>query len=418
MTAAGEPGMATDHEGIRRLVDSRQEGYGLPRPFYHDAALYEVEVERIWRRGWLFAGAECQIPESGDYFTLSLGADPLIVMRGDDGRIRAFHNLCTHRGTILCEQPEGSVRAIVCPYHQWTFSRRGELISCVGMQEGLDKGAHGLRQARVAVLEGLIFLALGEAPPFAAARELMAPFARPQGLERARVARIIDYTIPANWKLVWENNRECYHCTVNHPEYTKSNFDIYEDGHGSPRIQERLAEALTRAEQTWQTAGVTVTHRQGGLATFPDAERNIWYSANRTVLTEGYSSESLDGDRVAPLMGDYRDEQVGVLRMRTMPNFWCHASCDHAVITRLLPSGLHETRARLIWLVHQDAREGVDYTLDRLLPFWQVTSEQDWALCARVQRGVNSTFYQPGPLSRAREYNLDAFIRWYLRQLA
>src|SRR5262249_2419133 len=125
---------------VRRLIAERQEGYGLPRPFYHDPALYEHELERIWRHGWVFAGAACQIPNPGDYCTLSVDADPLLVLRGDDGEIRAFHNLCTHRGTILCDQAEGSVRAIVCPYHQWTFSRRGELISCVGMQEEIDKG--------------------------------------------------------------------------------------------------------------------------------------------------------------------------------------------------------------------------------------------------------------------------------------
>jgi Rieske 2Fe-2S family protein len=116
-------------------------------------------------------------------------------------------------------------------------------------------------------------------------------------------------------------------------------------------------------------------------------------------------------------MGDYRDAATGVLRLRTLPNFWCHASCDHAVTTRLLPAGLHLTRVRVSWLVHEDARAGVDYALESLMPFWQLTSEQDWALCERVQRGVDSRAFQPGPLSSTREYNLEAFLRWYLRQL-
>jgi hypothetical protein len=81
-----------------------------------------------------------------------------------------------------------------------------------------------------------------------------------------------------------------------------------------------------------------ISHKQGGLAPFPDAENDIWYSANRTVLADGYESESMDGQRVAPLMGDYRDASVGVLRLRTLPNFWNHSSCDHAVTTRLLPA--------------------------------------------------------------------------------
>jgi glycine betaine monooxygenase A len=92
-------------------------------------------------------------------------------------------------------------------------------------------------------------------------------------------------------------------------------------------------------------------------------------------LTEGYESESMDGQRVAPFMGEYRNVDVGVLRMRTLPNFWNHSSCDHAVTTRLLPAGLHLTRARVIWLVHEDAQEGRDYQLDKLMPFWKLTSE-------------------------------------------
>jgi len=160
-----------------------------------------------------------------------------------------------------------------------------------------------------------------------------------------------------------------------------------------------------------------ISHQKGGLAAFPDAEQNIWHSVNRTVLNEGYESESLDGQRVAPLMGTYPSAQVGVLRMRTLPNFWSHASCDYAMTTRLLPAGLQQTLVRVSWLVHEEAREGVDYDLEKLLPFWQLTSEQDWALCERVQRGVFSRAYQPGPLSPTREYNLEAFLRWYLRQL-
>lgn len=403
---------------LRQLVASRQEGYGLPRAFYHDQALYEREMECIWRGGWLFAGHTCQIPRPGDFFTLTIANDSLIIMRGDDGQIRAFHNVCTHRGTLLTEEACGSVRALACPYHQWTFTRHGELLSCHGMQEGIDKSQLGLHQVQLETCVGLIFISCAETPPaFEPARQLMAPLAGPQGFERAKLAQSKAYIVKANWKLIWENNRECYHCNVNHPQYIKSNFDIYEDGQSSPRIQERLAEALERGKSAWEDDGLAISHRQGGLAAFPDAEHNIWYSANRTVLVEGYLSESLDGQRVAPLMGTYRDERVGVLRLRTLPNFWCHASCDHAVTTQLLPLDLHRTLVRVNWLVHEEAQDGRDYELEKLLPFWQLTSEQDWELCERVQRGVSSSAYRPGPLSTLREYNLDAFLRWYLSQL-
>jgi Rieske 2Fe-2S family protein len=126
----------------------------------------------------------------------------------------------------------------------------------------------------------------------------------------------------------------------------------------------------------------------------------------------------MDGKQVGPLMGDYREPDVGTLRMRTLPNFWNHSSCDHAVSTRLLPAGPQLTTVRVTWLVHQEAVEGRDFHLEQLLPFWQLTSEQDWEICERQQRGVQSSAYVSGPYSTYKEYNVDSFVRWYINMLA
>jgi Rieske 2Fe-2S family protein len=245
----------------------------------------------------------------------------------------------------------------------------------------------------------------------------MQPMAKPQGFDRARVAYSVDYDIPANWKIVWENNRECYHCDVNHPQYVKANFDRYDADKVSPAIAQQIETATRRNAARWAATGLVITHPHVGLAQFPDADRNLWYSANRTALANGYITESIDGWQVAPLMGDYTDPDVGTLRLRTLPNFWCHASCDHAVLMRLTPVGPRLTKARVIWLVHQDAQPEIDYNLEALLRFWQLTSEQDWVICETVQRGVDSSAYTPGPLSPSKEYNVDHFTRWYVRQL-
>ncbi|HVN55878.1 MAG TPA: SRPBCC family protein [Anaerolineaceae bacterium] len=116
-------------------------------------------------------------------------------------------------------------------------------------------------------------------------------------------------------------------------------------------------------------------------------------------------------------MGEYPDPDMGTLRLRTLPNFWCHASSDHAVTTRLTPAGLRETRVRVTWLVDASARPGMDYQFEKLLPFWKLTSEQDWENCANVQRGVESPAYSPGPLSPTKEYNVASFLRWYVNYL-
>jgi Rieske 2Fe-2S family protein len=403
---------------IEALVARCRKGWSLPREFYTDEALYEAEIERIWRRGWLFAGHTCQVPEPGDYFTLDLDTDSLILIRADDGRVRALNNVCRHRGSLLVSEPAGRLRRFVCPYHQWVYDRDGALLACRGMQEDLDRSQLGLIPAHVRELEGLIYISLADEPPeFEAAQRELAPILRPQGFERAKVARVVDYEIHANWKLVWENNRECYHCNVNHPQYIKANFDHYNANDTPQHVRKALEAAVARSEQQWAASGLAVTHKQAGMTLFPDAERNIWYSANRTPLVDGYLSESMDGQQVAPLMGEYTDAGVGTLRMRTMPNFWNHSSCDHGVSTRLLPAGSRLTRARVLWLVDRDAVEGKEYELDRLLPFWQLTSEQDWKICENQQRGVLSRAYRPGPYSPYKEYNVDRFIQWYLRQL-
>ncbi|REJ70356.1 MAG: aromatic ring-hydroxylating dioxygenase subunit alpha [Planctomycetota bacterium] len=403
---------------LRQLIASRVPGHGLPRPFYQEDAVYGTEIDAIWRRGWVFAGHSCQLREPGDYLTLTLDTDPLVVLRDDDGQLRAFHNVCRHRGMILCQEEAGHVGRIVCPYHQWVYGRDGALVSCRGMQEEIDTSELGLRPVHVAELAGLVYISLADEPlPFAPAAELMEPLMRPQRLERAKIAKTVDYEIEANWKLVWENNRECFHCNVNHPQYIKANYDHINADDVSPAVQEQMTVAVTRSEEKWAAAGLAVTHHDTGMCTFPDAERNLWYSANRTAMAEGFVSETLEGRQVAPLMGDYQDSDVGTLRLRTMPNFWNHSSCDHGVTTRLLPAGPRRTRAQVTWLVDESAVEGRDYRVDDLLPFWQLTSEQDWDLCASAQRGVDSRAFVPGPLSTYKEYNVEAFFLWYLRQL-
>jgi glycine betaine catabolism A len=405
-------------DSLDALLDACQPGWSLPGAFYRDEAVYRLDVERIWRRGWLFAGHTCEIPEPGDYFTVEVDTDSILILRGDEGEIRALHNVCRHRGSILCTQTSGHLGKIVCPYHQWVYGRDGSLLTARGMQSDLDKTQLSLIPVAVRELEGMIYFSLAADPPdFEEARGLMAPLLRPQGFDRAKVAKAVDYEIHANWKLVWENNRECYHCNVNHPQYIKANFDHYNVNDTSERIQQEIETIVARSEEKWAEQGLEVTHRQTGMTLFPDVERNIWYSANRTPLVEGYVSESMDGSQVAPLMGDYPDPDVGTLRIRTMPNFWNHSSCDHGVTTRLLPAGPRMTKARVLWLVDRDAVEGRDYTLDALLPFWQLTSEQDWEICENQQRGVESSAYRPGPYSTYKEYNVDRFVQWYLKQL-
>lgn len=405
---------------LRDAIAARKDGYSLPGEFYQSELIYQADLERIWRRGWLFAGHSCQIPSPGDYFTVRVDNDSLIVTRDELGEVRALYNVCRHRGTELCDDGAGHASRFVCPYHQWVYAPDGCLLSCRGMsEEDVDKSQLGLHRAHVQELSGMVFVSLSDSPPeFAEARDCVEPIAAPQGFDRAKVAKTVDYDVAANWKLVWENNRECYHCNVNHPQYIRANFDHFNRDDTSPNTQRRIDEAIERSKQKWESQGLAVSHRETGMATFPDADRDLWYAVNRTAMSEGYVSETMHGGQVAPLMGDYTEPDVGTFRFRTMPNFWNHSSCDHAVSTRLLPAGPMRTQIRVIWLVDQDAVEGEDYELKEIMPFWQLTSEQDWELCERAQNGVKSSRYVPGPYSTYKEYNVDRFVRWYLQRLA
>jgi Rieske 2Fe-2S family protein len=393
----------------------------LPRALHLDPDIYRLELDRIWRPAWLFAAHSAEVREAGQRVVFNVGDDSVLILRGDDGEVRAFHNFCRHRGTRLvdatmagatmagAETANGLVR---CPYHQWAYRLDGSLAACGGMDrfEGLDPSQYGLLPVECAEVGGLIFVRLdpSSSSDLGHISELTEPLA-PQGLARARVAYSETYIVEAGWKVVWENNRECWHCHLGHPEYIKSHYDT--SNTDLPGVAERIAERTSVMLEALGGLPSGDIYEGGGLALFPPPGRSR--SVNRTPLVEGFATESLDGSPLAPLMGEYQSYDVGVLRLRALPNFWCHASADHAVSTRLAPAGLERTEIVVTWLVADDALEGRDYHLDRLLTVWGRTSEQDWALCERNQLGIRSPAYLPGPLSTRHEESVGAFHDWY-----
>src|SRR6266481_3859709 len=333
----GNSAASRSKDRVAALATEFRPGWSLPGAFYSDDEVYRADLERIWRAGWLFAGHGCEIPKAGDYFTLEVGSDSIAIVRGSEGVIRGFYNVCRHRGSLVCTEAAGHAKKLICPYHQWTYGLDGQLVACRGMGDDFDKSQFSLKQVAVQEFEGLIYFSLAKNPwDIERPREVISTLARAQGFANAKVAKSVDYLVKANWKLIWENNRECYHCNVNHPQYIKANFDHYNADDTTPHIQEQITAALRRSEQKRAAANVTATHKRSGMTIFPDVEKSIWYSANRTPLVGGYVTESMDGKQVAPLMGDYKDAHIDTLRIRTLPNFWNHSSCDHGVSTRLL----------------------------------------------------------------------------------
>lgn len=196
---------------LAELVDV-DEGVVSPRIFV-DRDIYELEMERVYARQWLYLAHESEVPKPGDFVTRSMGEDPVIVARGTDGAIRVLLNVCRHRGRRVCGADVGRAAQFTCPYHGWTYSINGELISVPffeAYQGRLDRSAFGLyAAARVATYHGLIFATWdADAPslpeylgPMAWVLDLL--FARSEGLEV--IGPPIRWVVDSNWKLAAAN---------------------------------------------------------------------------------------------------------------------------------------------------------------------------------------------------------------------
>jgi Rieske 2Fe-2S family protein len=393
---------------LSNLLADRCSGFSLPQEIYTSEEVFCLDLERVFRRRWLFAGYTCQLARPGDYFTFEIGGDSLIVIRDDEGEVRAHFNTCRHRGSRICSEPAGHVGKLICPYHQWVYERDGRLAAARWMGPDFEKGQYPLHSAHVQVLAGLIYVCLAEEPPdFGPARRAIEPFLRPHGLDRAKICFVQDYTIRANWKLLVENNRECYHCPGGHPEFCQANFDVGMPG--DPRGGEEYQRTFQTMRDYWEGQGLEV-----GPVNFPNGE---WFRCARVPLRTGYVTESLDGQPLAPLMGGLPSRDLGSLRVINLPHAWFHCNSDNANGTQLIPLGPELTKARLTWLVHADAVEGVDFDPQRVAEFWRVTTEQDFVLCENNHAGIRSSRYQPGPYSSIAEPGVEHFVTWYLRHL-
>lgn len=394
-------------ERLAELVRSQPPGLSLARPFYTAAEVFEADLERVWSRNWVFVGHAARIPETGDYFTVEIGQESLIVVRDERGDIHALFNTCRHRGSRVCVESAGRAKRLVCPYHQWTYAHDGTLLGARHMPADLDKSRLGLRRAQARVTQGLIFVCLDEpALPFDGFEQLIGPRLRHHELEQARIAAQKTYLIDANWKLVVENSRECYHCGAGHPQYVRAvGFAAAIDSHEAARED---ASAAGPRRALLESAGI-----ESEPVPF---ESGTWFHFRRFFLREGMQTESMDGRPVAPLMGRIASYETGVFAVIGLPNLLLEASPDYVMSLRILPVSPMLTRAEVTWLVRGDAREGVDYGPERLSEFWRLTSEQDWKLCENNQAGVNSRRYEPGPYA-PHERNVEHFVRWYLGQL-
>ncbi|MGZ9161051.1 MAG: aromatic ring-hydroxylating oxygenase subunit alpha, partial [Candidatus Limnocylindrales bacterium] len=209
------------------LASVRREYRGaslLPKRAYHDPAIFEWERTNIVRRDWIMVAREEDAPDPGTYVLVELADDPLIVVRGRDGALRAFHNVCRHRGTSVAEEPCGKVVRFQCPYHSWIYDLDGSLIRAKHTND-LDDfsfAEYGLVEVRLETWQGFIFLNLD--PVATSLRDQLGDLVehwRRFDFTTLRRAKRIEYEVHANWKFIAENYSECYHCPGVHPQLNK-----------------------------------------------------------------------------------------------------------------------------------------------------------------------------------------------------
>ncbi len=352
-----------------RTLDSR---------WYCSAEVYVAEQTRIFGCAWLCVGRAEEIPATGDFFTVTPAGESLIVTRDGDGRVHAFYNVCRHRGTRMCQEATGHFQgSIQCPYHAWTYGLDGGLRAARNMSDvaGFDRADYPLREAAVAQWEGFIFVNLAAEPePFAQAfAPLIGRFAR-WNIGGLRTRRSIHYDLRCNWKLVFQNYSECYHCPLVHPQLDKL----------SPSDSGRN-----------------------------DLLEGAFLGGYSELRTSG-SSLTTTGHTARPPLGSVDGADLDRIYYYTIfPSMLLSLHPDYVMVHYVRPTAVDRTAVECAWMFDPKTMESPDFDPTDAVDFWDLTNRQDWHVSELTQRGVASRAYQPGPYSNA-EGLLHAFDRHYL----
>ena len=356
--------------------------HGFSREEFLSPEIFEREMDRIFRKSWMYVAHVSQLANPGDFVRHDLAGESVIVVRDRSGELRALYNFCTHRGARLLEGEAGNCgRAVTCTYHGWSFDYAGELRAAPKMQAEFDKSSYSLSRARVDTWNGLVFVSLADERPLPVAELLPGADFGEYELERTKVAVEYRKVIEANWKIVWENGGECYHCAINHPELGKV-MSVVRDGAS-------------------ETTSLVSDYRFD----------------RKYPLLEGMHTLTIDGQyRSKKLLGDPDNLPDGMRFFNWHSStFELTASGDHAHIQTFKPLSTTQTEVRLVLMVHADAVEGEDYDAEEIFELHRIARGQDSALCEKAQQGVGSAHYRPGPYNTVYEYSNQQF-RWLYQQ--
>ena len=369
--------------------------------------IYDLEVERIINRNWILAGHQSELPEPGDFKVFNVAKESAIIVRGSDGELKGFANVCRHRGSLVCLESSGNARQFSCPYHGWQYSIDGDLLAARSMPEDFDKPAYALKPVSVDTVHGLVFVCFSDDPPSleGCRRDLAEPMAM-FDFPNLKVAAQKTYDIPANWKLSIENYQECYHCATAHPEYAAMHTLMLD-----AKMRERVQSDM---KDRWASCGIKDLY-----CDFIDTAARpgeIGYGYSRTAMFEKYKTGSRDGQPVAPLLGELTDYDHGASDFNFGAFSFLLAYSDHVVAYVFTPVDQDNSRCEIYWLVRGDATEGRDYNVDELTWLWDITTISDKEIIVNNSKGVHSKYYEPGPFSGMERAEKN-YIDWILQEL-
>jgi len=352
----------------------------LPGGDYTSAEIFELDREKIFYRDWFYLGRTDGLEEAGDYRVVDVAGESIVVVRGKDGDLRGFYNVCRHRGSQLCELGSGRLRgAIKCPYHAWAYSFDGRLIGTpMVAADEVDRASLGLWPVEVDVWAGFLFVSFADDPDplrdgLAAQYESPLPFERFGPLGELRVAHHTVTDVAANWKILVENYNECLHCPTVHPE-------------------------LIRVVPTYRRGEVIENgRRDGGVS----------------IAGEG-TSFTLSGHSTLPVMpGFAAGEETSIYAASIFPNMFLDISGTSTVATCLLPRSADRTTVVAEYLFRPEVIEEPGFDPSEIVEFTELVANQDYVVCERVQRGVSSRAFTRGVYAEKDELPLR-FNRRYL----
>lgn len=399
--------MKNNELSIDELIANHKPGHSLDQRFYTDPAIYDLEVEKIVNRNWIFAGHASQLPESGDFKVLNVAQESAIIVRGKDGKLKAFANVCRHRGSLVCLEEQGHADKFMCPYHGWMYDIDGNLTAARNMKDDFDRSTHGLKSVSIGEIYGLILVCFDDNPPSleGAIRDLEEPMAM-YDFENLKLAAQKSYAIPANWKLSIENYQECYHCATAHPEYALMHTMMLDD--------EKRERASGHMYERMEGCGI----KEFYIDHVDSAARpgEIGFGFSRTAMFSKFKTGSKGGQPVAPLLGSITGYDGGQADLSFGPFSFLLAYNDHVVCYVFTPVDHNNSNCEIYWLVRGDAEEGKDYDVDELTWLWDVTTKADKKIIVNNSRGVHSKYYEPGPFSGMEDME-QIYIEWILAEL-